>query len=651
MIIGVFLRNYKCYKGAHFIPFALKTPEKLNVFIGNNGSGKSSILESLDTYFNSREWIIHHESKQNEAFVSPLFLYEKEAFSHLNTLQLDILNIISSGMWQLQMNSNSSFKTYESFFEMRDKLNEYKETHYLFHFSKQFDSNFSTFQPFKSYLEGELTDKIEKFQRKDLLKLKEIIMSNISYLYIPVETSISEFLKLETRGMQDIMNVDIKRKITDALSNRRIKRNTGRGRSKQLSLLDIINEQLDQFINEIEATIQNLDQGYNFSKEYKSKIKLTSNHISNVIIESYFSRRKLKKDKKPIATLSAGERKRALIDITYSFLKNRGKEEKELILAIDEPESSLHISQCYEQFAKINTITEELNTQVLTTTHWYGSLPLFRSGTLNHISFDSDSPKNKLFYIENYFEERKHHPDDIHLKSFYDLSSSILSSTKLQKTNWILVEGIEDKIYLEYYLGNINCKIIPLGGCSIVKLIYEYLYLPLSQNSEAKNLEGKIFCLIDTDTQGIKLNTQSDNKEKSLKIRRLQFDNAKKEVVLKKVNDDYKSQTEMEESLNPTQFYVSLSICIEKYGTIHEKTAFEQFELDSSLNTSFIKGDESILNHFGNGRNARLDKKIITDFIDNNKFNLAKEYTSYNSSTALVSWVEEIRNFFQVDID
>ncbi|HFK5575397.1 TPA: AAA family ATPase, partial [Elizabethkingia anophelis] len=316
----------------------------------------------------------------------------------------------------------------------------------------------------------------------------------LSYLYIPVEASISDFLRLEAQGMQELMNKDIKQDISDALSRKRVSRNKTGIRVKKLSILDLINENLEAFIKDVETTIQELDEEYNFSREYKAKNKLTANHISNVIIEAYFSKRRLKKSQKSIVNLSAGERKRALIDIAYTFLSHRGENNKQIILAIDEPESSLHISQCYEQFNKVNTISSELNTQVLLTTHWYGSLPILNNGILHHITNDGNNNFLNTFSLDNYFEERGNHPEDVLLKSFYDLSSSILSSIRLNDTNWLLVEGNEDKKYLEYYLSDLGLKILPLGGCTIVTTIYEYLFLPLSQKNESKSTKGKIYC-------------------------------------------------------------------------------------------------------------------------------------------------------------
>lgn len=57
MIIGLFQRHFKTYKGAKYIPFGIKYCKNFNLFIGQNGTGKSSILECLNCYFNHSEFI------------------------------------------------------------------------------------------------------------------------------------------------------------------------------------------------------------------------------------------------------------------------------------------------------------------------------------------------------------------------------------------------------------------------------------------------------------------------------------------------------------------------------------------------------------------------------------------------------------------
>ena len=316
----------------------------------------------------------------------------------------------------------------------------------------------------------------------------------------------------------------------------------------------------------------------------------------------------------------------------------------EIILAIDEPESSLHISLCYEQFFRIEQIAQAFNKQVFITTHWYGALPILRDGILHHIEFADDVPHIKLFELENYFENRKSHPDDIQLKSFFDLASSIVSSLRNYEKNWLLVEGNEDKKYLDYYLNDPELRILPLGGASIVKIIYEYIYLPLSHKSESKGNIGKIYCLLDTDTTSVKLNVESETKNKNLTIRRLQYNSEDEEIKLLRIDNSYKKETEIEECLEPKQFYVALKNSISQSDSDELKDAFSYFDLDSTVKTSFVKGDNSILNHRGGGRSIRKDKKMITNFIDENKALIAKEYTKLPKES-VPDWIEEIRNY------
>ncbi len=49
MIIGILLRNIKTYQGINYIP--LTDEDRFCGLVGNNGIGKSTILESLDCFF------------------------------------------------------------------------------------------------------------------------------------------------------------------------------------------------------------------------------------------------------------------------------------------------------------------------------------------------------------------------------------------------------------------------------------------------------------------------------------------------------------------------------------------------------------------------------------------------------------------------
>ena len=73
-----------------------------------------------------------------------------------------------------------------------------------------------------------------------------------------------------------------------------------------------------------------------------------------------------------------------------------------------------------------------------------------------------------------------------------DLVQSIFYSIRQDNSyNWLVCEGISEKIYFEYFLQdeikNCNLNIIPMGGQKEVSKLYEYLNVPIK--NEAKSLK------------------------------------------------------------------------------------------------------------------------------------------------------------------
>lgn len=83
MILGVILRNYKSYRGWNYVE--LTNGDYFTGIIGDNGAGKSSILEALDVFFNKpkSEWNYNNSINKNgfenrEPEICPVFLLEKK---------------------------------------------------------------------------------------------------------------------------------------------------------------------------------------------------------------------------------------------------------------------------------------------------------------------------------------------------------------------------------------------------------------------------------------------------------------------------------------------------------------------------------------------------------------------------------------------
>lgn len=82
MIAGLFIRNVKTYQGINYIP--LTDAPNFSGFLGNNGIGKSSILEALDVIFNAKEWNYNTAVKKSgiekPAHILYRFLYWRRIF-------------------------------------------------------------------------------------------------------------------------------------------------------------------------------------------------------------------------------------------------------------------------------------------------------------------------------------------------------------------------------------------------------------------------------------------------------------------------------------------------------------------------------------------------------------------------------------------
>ena len=617
MVIGIFLRHYKIYKGLSFIPLSSNEPLSFTMIIGNNGVGKSSILEALDSFFNNRPFNVNIETKKQEAFVAPLFLLDKKDAENSN-LNLHYCNEISQFLWEIEINQN--YKNLKDFFEYRDKcLIRFRDTHYLLTFAKEFENNGNIFFTFNSAIRQRLGSlNTTKDHNYFLTGLKSVY----KYVYIPVESSIEEFLKLETKGMQNLLDKKIVEEIESTLNVKRIKRH-----NRRLSLMDIINETLKRYIDQTERTIKKLNSGYDFKMASGQKQNLTSNDIKDQIISSYLSKRSLKKDNKPIRDLSAGERKKALIDIAYSFIIGSGNRSSNIVLAIDEPESSLHISNCYELFHRIQEIS------------------MAERCSLIHISLNSSNfPDHRRFLSKSYFEDRRNHPNDIQLKSYFDLVSSIISSIKQYDTNWLIVEGTDDYIYLSNMVNVPNLKILPVGGCGNVKVIYEFLYTPMSYKGEDGDLMGKVLCLIDTDENGPELELSSDTKNRKLRFRRLQIKHNRVEMV--KNDDQSKNPISIEDCLDPKLFYNSI---YEVAVDVRENSIMNIFtyeiSLDNDSKTSEILGDNSMIHFNGNSHRFKEIKVIIRSFIVNHKEAIANKYVQ-NINDDKLYLVQKIEEFY-----
>lgn len=494
------------------------------------------------------------------------------------------------------------------------------DDYYFFLVGKEYENkNKVFFSTFTADIQRNIPEEIEDFQYDDLL---DIIKDYYSYIYIPVETTTSSILRIENQEMQELMSTDILNSIDSILNRKEFKNG-----KKSVSVIDFLNNSLNDYIESINNIIGEIEDTYAFKVEGAYKKNLTSSDVRKKILEAYFSIRTLKKDKKEIFELSSGEQRIALIDVATAFLLESQSREKNIILAIDEPENSLHISNAFNQFDRLQKLSNQ--NQLLLTTHWYGSLPITDTGTLQFLERKRGERRVTIssFNLNNYFEKRGALPEDIIIKSYFELTSSILSSMRADETNWIICEGSDDKLYLEHYLQEVNnLKIFAVGGCRNVVKLYNYLRVPFAEKTEHKSLNGKILCLVDTDDELNILDSESEIKHK-LKIARIQLDREGTTIQLNKLmKNGYHRPTEIEDCLEPKILYKAIENAIQKYGSAEQIGVLEHFTLNENMSVSVVKGEKSIFQPLT--MDGIEKKDLIYDFIDDhrNKYLIAEKY-------------------------
>lgn len=634
MILGVFINGFKSYAQTAYIHLVKSELYKFTAIVGKNGTGKSAILEALNFFFKQGNWNINRSNKNKEdLFVSPVFLLEKRSFeqwlesSEFKSIKEEVesgLERVSSYLWE---EANETFKGatrrayIKEFFQQIEKIkNKYITTHYLLVIGRGVDAK-SVSKPFSN------TGK--HLESLTLEQISNVIESYYNYIYIPVEQQANSTLRIENMQMQRIMNQNVILKIEQLLKGR------VNLDDRNQSLIDHINGQLSRFIEDINFVIKSVNPEYEFRAARNKRQNLTASDIVDNILEGYFSRRTLKSSQKEIDELSSGEQRRALIDIVYAFLRNRGKEEeskgRNVILAIDEPEVSQDLNHCFDQFERLEKLSNIYGNQVLITTHWYGVLPVIENGTLLHLSETEESDYNgkfSMFDFYNYLDSQENFPDEIKLKSIYDLAISLSAYVRNESSkHLILCEGGTDKRYLETVIDVDKVRILPVGGVNNVRNIYNLLVMPLKIDKRA-NSAKRVLCLTDTDPNLTDNSEIGKDPSGRIQLKRLQINHENSTVDLISLDNFNPSAaytvTRIEDVLNSKIYIKALEHIIDKHKMDHLDILFDEYEFrEDSLFTN-LRGDTHFL--FCKTYGAIQGKNDLISFIESKKTELSFKY-------------------------
>ena len=653
MIVGIFLRHIKTYKGINFIP--LSDGEKFCGLVGNNGIGKSTVLEALEKIFLlDKDWNInlgHNKSTDdaNVPYIVPVFLIEKTKID-FTAEELEIVNLIDESLKTIQASNlpsrfhgtretithfntlNSSVLDRENYYllPLGITLNNKKSVSVFEGYLKQ---KYIEVNPSQSDLPNELFNSI-------FTKILEIYR----YIYIPRELSAGEFSRLHNRQFEFLMGRSLQQTLTENISADTVRR---------------INDSLDGIIRELECDL--VSYTYKTNNDVR-QTKLKRGDINNLIIEAYFNIRSmhLKVDDSSsmaITKLSSGEKQKAILDIASSMLKKNyeSNQDKYVIFGFDEPESSLHISACFDMFQNLYEITNYCS-QVLFTTHWYGYIPSVIKGNTVILNKGNDTThKFDFINITKYREEtrivsaqsRNQLPFSIQLKSINDLVQAIIyGSMSDNPFNWLICEGSSEKVYFSHYFSDLvessRLRILPVGGYSEVKKLYNHLAIAFEDFKHEMN--GKVFLICDTDPT-LDSNTsyiKNDSQHPKLRYRRLINNETNEKTELVMINSPVSSSpTVLEDALNAETFFKVLDQKIEQHPELVSL-------IDQGKRVEITQG-----NYYPSGLCLMLsvpEKRILRTFFGKNnnhmKVEFAEEYIQNIDNVDEIPWINEIRDFF-----
>lgn len=633
MILGIFLRSYKTYKGIKYIP--LSSGQKFCGLVGDNGVGKSSILEALDCVFNQRKWNINITASRSglsttNPYIIPIFYINKNFFSGD---ELIVAQKISDTCKEF---SSSHFATAN-----REHFNQYKNHLETFPFdddmliipsgiNHETKLELGIFEYSEFLLNVFNEEELSTGNSKILENIHKEIITKINYIYIPKDIEPEVFTKLERTEIQILMGEKLNNIISQNFND---------------SQLRSINSGLNDFLSNLSSGLIN----YSYRTPHERQQNLKNADINNLIIESFFNKRKLHKKFNEttwleLDSLSSGEKQKAIIDVADKLLNFHEGNGKQLILAIDEPEASLHMSACFEQFLSLYKISNKC-LQLIFTTHWYGFFPIIENGFVNVINKKEEEHLFDYIELNRYQEQikqlsrdtRNGLPYDIRLKRINDFIQSIITSLIIEEPfNWLFCEGSSEKIYFEYYfkdlINNKKLRIIPLGGTAGIKKLYNNIVGPFEEFKT--EIKGKIYMVMDTDENLVEFETKDNLIDKLICKRLINKDNS---CQLMKLTSNPKSpKTEIEDILNGKKVYETLKY----FKTIYpDKLDFLIDDLALNENVAYFELDLSPSNN-----------KKLEDFYnhENIKFEFANKYIELSQEgDTIPSVITEIKSFFE----
>lgn len=527
-IVAVGLRYFKCYEATELVPLFFNN-EKFVGFIGENGVGKSAVLEALHSFFTNQHWIINKTAKKGKgtSLVAPVLCCKEEDLPKKKFTEEDIKDL---KRFSKAINNN-----------IKSKIDLMLGTSDIYLSCALYQNG-----------ETRIFDGNQIINEKDELakKIQEFILSSFRYIYIEAEVDIDSTTDINSKTLEFIKGSGVTGEITAILEGVKIIDN---GIERKIS--EIINDRVIKYLDtEVVRKLQEVDRDYEY-KNLKTGVgsKVSEKQISELATQALFSNRELAKKIKNkhigISDMSSGQRRKALLDFVLVMISNLDEgSRKKIILGIDEPELSVDASSRIQQFEKLSK-TAGIGPSIVFTTHWYGWIAQLVKGNAVLIRESVQGREIISSNIENFLEKDAQQKVPYEMRMMFDFLSSLgtWAESELQ-SKFVVCEGITDFNFITKHFP--EYKVIPVRGLDEVVRLYKIFsdyYLRVDKKPT------NIVFLIDSDP------------EKAGDLKEVKGDNLKRisrdgNANIKIVNnlDNYAEKCAIEDILSPGPFLGAL---------------------------------------------------------------------------------------------
>lgn len=380
MLRDLTIQNYRCFED-----FQIDGLEQVNLFVGNNNSGKTSLLEAIYLLVNKDK-----EQALSQTILNRIDFFdsnEKSYYAADNIFYDYKLDIPFPGIAIYQSNNNGigiNFdQKYNSLIYFNLEAPNYPETKYLWKKVVSFDIGYSDkleYDAIPSFMYQRLsyidsrTDNIIKelnlAQEKGLEVADSIIISAMHYNKIC--STENNYIAIERKkNTNDIIPYDKQPQKYSFLAANKISFN------KLAVLWDSISLTIKEEL--VTKAIQILD-------ENTLKIDFPSQRNSNLI------RIKLKNQDNPVPLSNMGEGMYRILALAMSLVTAENG-----VLLVDEIETGLHYEAQTDMWRLILETAKELNVQVFATTHSWDCIAAYQEA----LSQVEDQSIGKLFRLDS----------------------------------------------------------------------------------------------------------------------------------------------------------------------------------------------------------------------------------------------------------